>query len=188
MIKINLLPVREERRRLSARQEQLFSFLVIILVLIGIYYWHSSMNRKIRDTRLEIVHVDQEIARLSKIVKQVEKFKSDKKTLEEKIRVIGQLKENRQAQVHVMDEINKALPSQIWLQFLQERSGTVMLRGKSLSPEDIANFMRNLEASDYFRDVELEVTTQNNLRLGERTIKVNDFSIRFKVTGGTEPA
>lgn len=188
MIKINLLPVREERRRLSARQEQLFFLLMIILIMIGIYYWHSSMNRKIRDTRLEIAHVDQEIARLSKVVKQVEKFKSDKKILEEKIRVISQLKENRQAQVHVMDEINKALPSQVWLQFFQERGGMITLRGKSLSPDDIANFMRNLEASDYFSDIGLDVTTQKDLRLGERTIKVNDFSIRFKMTGGNEPA
>jgi type IV pilus assembly protein PilN len=188
MIKINLLPVREERRRMSARQEQLFFFLMIILVMIGIYYWHSSMNNKIRNTRQEIAHIDQEIARLSKIVKQVEKFKSDKKILEEKIRVISQLKENRQAQVHVMDEINKALPSQVWLQYFQERGGNVTLRGKSLSPDDIADFMRNLEASDYFRDIELDVTTQKELRLGERTIKVNDFSIRFKMTGGTDPA
>ena len=188
MIKINLLPVREERRRLSARQEQLFFILVMVLVVIGIYYWHSSINRKIGNTQTEIARVDQEITRLSKIVKQVEKFKSDKKILEEKIRVIGQLKENRQAQVHIMDEINKALPSQVWLQYFQERGGMVVLRGKSLSPDDIANFMRNLEASEYFSEVELDVTTQKDLKLGDRTLKVNDFSIRFKRSGGVEPA
>jgi len=87
-----------------------------------------------------------------------------------------------------MDEINKALPSQVWLLFFQERAGTVILRGKSLSPDDIANFMRNLEASDYFSDVELDVTTQKDLKLGDRTLKVNDFSIRFKRMAEPEPA
>jgi hypothetical protein len=48
--------------------------------------------------------------------------------------------------------------------------------------------MRNLEASDYFSDIGLDVTTQKDLKLGERTIKVNDFSIRLKMTGGNEPA
>jgi hypothetical protein len=42
MIKINLLPVREERRRMGAKQEQMFFALIMVLTLIGVYYWHSQ--------------------------------------------------------------------------------------------------------------------------------------------------
>ena len=181
MIKINLLPVREERRALSARQQQLFFFLLLILVFIGIYYWNSSTNRKISNTRADLSRVDSEIARLSKVVKQVEKFKADKKVLQEKIRVIGQLRMNRQLQVHVMDELNKALPSQVWLLFIQERKDSLMIRGKSMTPDDIANFMRNLDKSEYFSDVELDVTTQRYMKLRGRKIRVNDFAIHCKI-------
>ena len=188
MIKINLLPVREERRALSARQEQLFFFLIIVLVFIGIYYWNSSINRRIRNTRAEITRVDSEITRLSKVVRQVEKFKADKKVLQGKIQVIGQLKMDRDLQVHVMDELNLALPSQVWLQFVQERGDGLTIRGKSMTPDDIADFMRNLDKSVYFSDVELNVTTQQDMKIGDRKVRVNDFSIRCKIANGQNRA
>jgi type IV pilus assembly protein PilN len=181
MIKINLLPVREERRRLGARQEQMFFALIMVLVLIGLYYWHATDNRKIKNLRLQISQVEQDITRLSKIVKEVEKFKADKKVLEGKIAVIDQLKTFRQVQVRYMDELNKALPSQVWLEFYQQRSNLLTLRGKSLSTDDIANFMRNLEASTWFNDVRLDQTSQKETTLGDRTVKVNDFSLRLQV-------
>jgi len=181
MIKINLLPVREERRRLGARQEQMFFALIMVLVFIGLYYWWATDNRKIKDLRIQISQVEQDIARLNKIVQEVEKFKADKKVLEGKIAVIDQLKTFRQVQVHYLDELNKALPSQVWLEFYQQRSNLLTLRGKSLSTDDIADFMRNLEASAWFDDVRLDQTSQKETTLGDRTVKVNDFSLRLLV-------
>ena len=181
MIKINLLPVREERRRMGARQEQMFFALIMVLTLIGVYTWHSTLNRKIKDLRLQINQVQQEITRLSKIVEEVEKFKADKKVLEGKIAVIDQLKTYRQVQVHYMDELNKALPGQVWLEFYQQREDTLVLRGKSLSTDDIAGFMRNLEASAWFDDVRLDQTSQKEVSIGDRKMRVNDFSLRLMV-------
>lgn len=181
MIKINLLPVREERRRLGARQEQLLFALILVLTLIGVYSWHSMLNRKIKDLRMTITQVEQDITRLSKIVEEVEKFKADKKVLEGKISVIDQLKTYRQVQVHYMDELNKALPGQVWLEHYQQRQDTLVLRGKSLSTEDIADFMRNLEASDWFENVRLDQTSQQEVSLGDRKMRVSDFSLRLMV-------
>jgi type IV pilus assembly protein PilN len=184
MIKINLLPVREERRRIGARQEQMFFILILVLVFIGVFYWHSATNRKIKDLRGQITQVQKDIRRLDKIVKEVEKFKKDKKVLEGKIEVIDKLKQNRQVQVYYMDELNKALPSQVWLDFYQQREDTLILRGKSLSTDDIAAFMRNLEASIYFEDVRLDQTSQKEMALAGRKVRVNDFGIRLVVVPG----
>ena len=181
MIKINLLPVREERRRLGARQEQMFFALVMILTFIGVYYWHSTTNSRIKDLNVQITQTDKDIARLSKIVKEVEKYKADKIVLEGKIAVIDKLKTFRQVQVHYMDELNKALPSQVWLEFYQQKGEILVLRGKSLSTDDIAGFMRNLEASAYFEDIRLDQTSQKELSVGDRKMKVNDFSLRLMV-------
>ncbi len=181
MIKINLLPVREERRRLGARQELMFFALIMVLTFIGVYYWHSTTNSKIKDLRMEITQAEQDITRLSKIVKEVEKFKTDKKVLEGKIAVIDQLKTFRQVQVHSMDELNKALPSQVWLEFYQQKGENLVLRGKSLSTDNIAGFMRNLEASAYFEDIRLDQTSQQERSVGDRKVKVSDFSLRLMV-------
>jgi type IV pilus assembly protein PilN len=192
MIKINLLPVREERRRLGARQEQLLFVLIVFLVIIGTYYWWASTRKEIKGLRAEIRQVEQEITRLSQVVKDVEKFKADKKILEEKIAVIGTLKTNRLAQVHYMDELNKALLDpeeregglQVWLLNYQQTGTDLSLRGRALSTEHIADFMRNLEASPYFKNVRLNQTNQINQGIGDRTIKINDFGLRFSVDPG----
>jgi len=188
MIKINLLPVREERRRLGARQEMMFFALIMVLTLIGVYYWHSTTKGKIRDLQMQVTQAQQDITRLSKIVKEVEKFKADKKVLEGKISVIDQLKTYRQTQVHYLDELNKALPSQVWLEFYQQRSDDLVLRGKSLSTDEIAGFMRNLEASAYFSDIRLDQTSAKEVPVGGRKMRVSDFSLRLKVVpaGGQE--
>lgn len=182
MIKINLLPVREERRKLGARQETLLFFLIITLIFIGVFYWHSSTNKKIKTLRRETSRVENEIRRLDKVVKEVEKFKKDKKILQGKIKVIGQLKQNRQSRVHFMDEINKALTTQVWLKTFQEKSGAIILKGTSLATDDIAAFMRRLEASKYFQEVGLDLTIQKKQKVGQRSYKVNDFTIRLKTT------
>jgi type IV pilus assembly protein PilN len=184
MIKINLLPVREERRRMGARQEQMFFLLILILVFGGVFFWHSTTNRKIKDLKGQISRAENDIRRLDKIVKEVEQFKKDKKVLEGKIEVIDKLKQGRQVQVHYMDELNKALPSQVWVEFYQQREDTLLLRGKSLSTDDIASFMRNLEASAYFNDIRLDQTSQREVTLAGRSVRVNDFSIRLLVVPG----
>jgi type IV pilus assembly protein PilN len=184
MIKINLLPVREERRRMGARQEQMFFVLILILVFIGVFYWHSSTNKKIKRLRSQITQVENDINRLNKIVKEVEQFKKDKKILEGKIEVIDKLKQGRQVQVHYLDELNKALPSQIWVNYYQQNGETLILRGNSLSTDGIAGFMRNLEASAYFKDIRLDQTSQKEVSLSGRKVRVNDFSIRLVVVPG----
>jgi type IV pilus assembly protein PilN len=169
---------------MGARQEQTLFLFVIILVCIGVFYWHNSTARKIRDLRTQINQAEQEIQRLSKIVEEVEKFKADKKILEGKIAVIDELKTHRQVQVHYLDELNKALPGQVWLEYYQQKGQALVLRGKSLSTDDVADFMRKLDASEYFDDIKVDQISQRDVSLGDRTLKINDFSMRLKVVPG----
>ena len=98
--------------------------------------------------------------------------------------VIDKLKQGRQVQVHYMDELNKALPSQIWVNYYKQSGETLILRGNSLSTDGIAGFMRNLEASVYFKDIRLDQTSQKEVSLAGRKVRVNDFSIRLAVVPG----
>ncbi len=180
MIKINLLPVRAERRRLGMQQQMLLFGLLLVLVGIGLYYWYSATSSKITARRAEIAAMEQEINQLSSVIAEVEKFKKDKKTLEGKLDVIYRLQKDRKIAVHYMDEINQAIPERVWLEMYDEKAGAVTVRGKALNPDDVAAFLRNLAKSPYFRDVELDVTTQGEIKVGQESVKINDFTIRFK--------
>jgi type IV pilus assembly protein PilN len=188
MIKINLLPVREERRRLGARQQLILFALVVVLVAIGLFYWHQATAGQIEQKKSEIAQMDADIARLSKVVAEVEKFKRDKKTLEGKLDVIGKLQKDRKIAVHYLDELSRALPERVWIEYYDEAGGVITVRGKAVNPDDVPAFMRNLSASPYFSDVELDVTTQTEVLVGKDTVKVSDFTIRFKAGDGTAKA
>jgi type IV pilus assembly protein PilN len=188
MIKINLLPVREERRRLGFRQQLTLFALILVLVSIGLFYWHQSTGAQIEKLRGQIAQMDQEIERLAKVVKEVEKYKKDKKTLEGKLDVIGKLQKDRKIAVHYLDELNRALPDRVWLEYYEEGGGAITVRGKALDPDAVPAFMRNLSASPYFSEVDLDVTTQSEVEVGKEMVKVSDFTIRFKAGDGAAKA
>lgn len=187
MIKINLLPVRAERRRLGMQQQMLLFGLLLVLVGIGLYYWYSATAAQIHDRRAKISEMETEITQLAAVIAEVDKFKKDRKTLQDKLDVIQSLQKDRKIAVHYMDEINQALPERVWLEMYDEKAGILTLRGKALNPDDVAAFMRNLAKSPYFKEVELDVTTQGEIKVGAEAVKVNDFTIRFKAGDKAAP-
>jgi hypothetical protein len=59
-----------------------------------------------------------------------------------------------------MDDLNRALPTQLWLREVQESKGELKINGRALTNQDIAVFMQALERSEYFSNVELKESRQ----------------------------
>ena len=60
--------------------------------------------------------------------------------------------------------------------YFKEKAGSISLKGIGLSEDDVANFMTNLEASPYYRNVRLKITkqkTEGGLRLQEFELLCN---------------
>jgi type IV pilus assembly protein PilN len=72
--------------------------------------------------------------------------------------VLDQLKASRGGPLYVLDALYEALPEKLWLTKFQEGSGRASMSGIGVNEETVAQFMRNLEESDFFSGVELKVT------------------------------
>ena len=72
--------------------------------------------------------------------------------------------------VRVLDELNIAVPSQVWLRQLEEKGNIARIKGRALGNDAIAQFMRNLDNSDYFDSVDLVESQQ--MYYSKRTGKV----------------
>jgi len=70
---------------------------------------HGILSYK-RETDLEI-----RLKEIKEKVKEVENYERDKKTYEEKIAIIQNLKKSQRGPVHVIDEISRMLPDRVWL-------------------------------------------------------------------------
>ncbi|HQI25089.1 MAG TPA: hypothetical protein PLV15_09620, partial [Smithella sp.] len=95
MIKINLLPYREKAKK-DTFLRQIFivagSVVLFILLLAWVTIWIKS---SISNLETQIKDSEALITDLNKKIGDLEKFKKDKKELEQKIGVIATLEENR---------------------------------------------------------------------------------------------
>ena len=178
MIRINLLPVREERRKASARQlaALLLAAVVGSALLAGAVHW--KVRHDIGVAQESAQQTQQEIDRFGPQLKQVEEFKKTKGEIEQKLDVIRGLNEARSGPVHMLDELAMHTPERIWISKVAVHGGRLSMEGMSLDNELVALFLTALEESPYFKNVEL-VETQAKEKNGFR---LNSFSVSGVMT------
>ena len=155
MIEINLLPVREARRKADLRQYAMQLVLVVIVMVGGVGLFHSRLIDRIDRTQARVSQMQSDIDQFKPQLAQVAAFKKRKSDLENKIEVIDGLDRARSGPVRVMDELALNTPDRLWLTGVTTKGDVITLTGKSLDNELIALFLRRLGESDYFTNVDL---------------------------------
>ena len=125
MLQINLLPVREVRKRFEARQIVLQQLLVLILTGAAIGAFHTRLAGRIERTQARIHQMDKDIAQFKPQLEQVEGFKKKKKELEKKIEVIESLDRQRRGPVRILAELSDRIPARVWLTSLDSSARSV---------------------------------------------------------------
>lgn len=169
MIRINLLPVRAAQKREKVRSQLSIFFLCLILVLIGCGALYVREMTAINEVRAEIADIDQQNRQLRKKIGQVRDFEQKQEELRQKLDVLQTLKAGKQGPVRLLDELSSALPDKLWLTQFSEKNGTISLSGIADTEKRVADFMRTLEDSPYYRDIELSVTEQTSV--GDRKMQ-----------------
>jgi type IV pilus assembly protein PilN len=179
MIKINLLgsPRAKKVKKASRAQTQIILGGVVLLIslLVTLYGWHW-LNGKIELKSEEKSKKDKELVALKEKVKEVENLESVKKALEEKVRIIDQLKKNQSGPVHLLDELSKTLPDRVWLISFSESNGSVDLDGKAMSNAELVAFVWNLSHTPLFSNVQLVESRSAS----EANTEVFSFKMKFQ--------
>jgi type IV pilus assembly protein PilN len=164
MPRINLLPWREEQRK-----ERKLAFGVAMgvaavaagVVTFGGYLMFNSMIQaqvhRNEQLRTEIKAVDKQI-------EEINNLENDKQKFIARMRIIEQLQRSRPEIVHVFDQIVRALPDGVYLTSVKQSNTKLKFEGVAQSSTRVSSFMRNIDASDWLRNPELEVvqTSQNS--------------------------
>ena len=169
MIRINLLPVREARRRLELRH-QLQVATLALLAVIGAGIWvYNGQNNELEARQHVLTVVEGEVKRLEEIIKEVQKFEAQKVQIEKKVGAIEDLKIKQSRPARFLEEISRSLPDQMWLTSIKDTGGALQINGKSFDNVGIAAFMENLERSSSFGNVEL-VESKSELMQGRQVV------------------
>ena len=185
MIKINLL--RAERKEVKPlitikpeKKEKVHTTLFVLLLLFTgliILLLHLKISKAIElETKArEELFIKKE--KLAGVIADIEKFNTQKKIFEEKIKVIESLKEKQKIPVRFLDEVSKRVPDGLWLKRLSFSEGKVSITGRAFSNNIIADFISDLESTGFFKDVTLKDSTMSSTPDGG---SVFDFTIEGK--------
>jgi len=155
--------------------------LALGLIYIGTMFLVLSSQRRHLDE--DIGRAREEVARLKSIIDEVKGYEDKKRSLEEKISLINNLKTNQKGPVRLMDEVSKALPDLVWLTDMQMQGDQLTLKGRTLSPNAVATYLENLKKSPYFAE---PVFKNLGREAGPQGIYVWEMSVKF--TNGKTPA
>lgn len=123
-------------------------------LLVAAAYWFIN-NRTLNKLQVVVVARQAEADKLEAIIKEVEQFQRRKDSLQKRIDLINQLKQNQKGPVRIMDRISQDLPDLVWVDRLQVIGGRVSIAGRGLNPNAIANFVENIKNDPYFEEPEL---------------------------------
>ncbi len=177
MIRINLLPVRAEKKKETLRQQAVVAALVLIIMGGAVVSVHLMLGSDIEKQRQSIVQRKAEITRLQAAIGEVNEFRKKKRELEEKIEVISRLESRQRGPVRVLYELARLIPDKMWIERLKDAGGTLSLEGVAIDNQTIARFMTQMQASPLFGPVHLEVTRQ----VTRGGVDLKSFSIKTSV-------
>jgi type IV pilus assembly protein PilN len=164
MIRINLLPIRQLKKRQRLKTELLGFAAALVLVLFVLAIGWFALANNIANLNDDIAALEKKKQSYQPIIKEIDTLKKEKQLVEQKLDSIKTLQADAQVTVRVLDEVASRTPtSRMWLNSLQQSSGRLQLQGIALDNETIAQYMQQLEASEYFEKTELTSSAQTDV-------------------------
>ena len=120
---------------------------------------------------------------MQSIQKLVKAFKKQKKELQNKLDIIDSLERARNGPVRVLDELSQNVPGRLWLTAVKTKGSGIKLEGQSLDTGVVADFLRGLNGSAFFQNVDLDKTSGGQVINGVRLV---NFVIRADINGSVE--
>ena len=199
MIRINLLPIKQDRRREAVRNQIIFGALAVAVEVAVFVVMYMDLGADIQTQENLNSAVQAEVKRVRQQIKDHQEILDEIAEFEKRQAAIDGLMEARTGPVHVMVELSNILskrgkpnidqaaydklvrldPSagydkewdfrRVWVSKFSEKSRQVTIEGQALTHEDVAEFLRRINLSRFFVTSELISTD-----LGPVQLKMSD--------------
>lgn len=191
MIRINLLPVRQTRKLEALRREMALAGVLAAAVVGGCLFVWAGLEIRLTSVKRENEKLDAEIAKLAEDVKRVDEMEKYKAELQRKLEVIDSLRAKKSGPAHMLEELALAAPEKLQLMRVVETGGAVTIEGAAVSNEIISQFLRALEASDYFEAVYLQNIEASSGKAAQKqssaSVVVKEFALTARLVNPETP-
>lgn len=176
MIRINLLPHREIRRK---QQQTQFFITLGIVAAIGAGIWfvvHTYLEDQFDRQVSRNKYLQEEIVKLDKQIAEIQKLKDQIAALKARAKVVETLQGTRSEVVHLLDQLVRQLPDGVYLKGIKQTGNRVLINGYTSSQARVSTLMRNLESSPHLENpnlIEIKSVQLGNRRLNEFTMNIS---------------
>ena len=175
MIRINLLPHREEKRK---QKKAAFLALLTLCAILGVAVVlavggynarqisiQSERNRLIKTANVEL---DKKIVEIATLKQEIEALKARQQAVED-------LQGDRNQPVYLMDELVKQTPEGVYLKSFKQDGQRVSMNGHAQSQERVSQFLRNLAAASPWLEkpelIEVRATPVEKNRINRKVVE-----------------
>lgn len=152
MAKINLLPWRQELRKQRQQEFIAVNALVAIGAALIVMFSHIVVSGQLSDQEERKAYIQSEIATLDGQIKQIDDLQKRKEELLARMKVIQDLQGRRPVIVRVFDEMVRAVPDKVFLTLVERKGDKFNIEGYAESNNQVSSFLRNLNASTWFKN------------------------------------
>lgn len=182
MIRINLLPHREEKRR---QKKQAFYTLLALgaIVGVGVVLLVGGYNARaigIQDARNQ--ELQTAIAGLDKKIVEIATLKQEIEALKARQQAVEDLQGDRNQPVYLLDELVRQTPPGVYLKAFRQEGQKVAVNGYAQSQERVSELLRNLAgASPWLEKPDLIEVKSTGLGQGKTAKKVVEFNLNVLI-------
>ncbi|MDP1527609.1 MAG: PilN domain-containing protein [Rhodocyclaceae bacterium] len=184
MIRINLLPHREERRK--TLRQQFFVLAGLVAVLAGVVWFvgFTYIENQIETQAEKNAFLKSEISVLDKQIEEIKALKEQTDIMLARKRVIESLQANRSETVHLFNELATQIPPGVFLRSIKQENQKITLVGYAQSSARVSTLMQNLDASPVLeRPLLVEIKAA---QVGKQ--RMNEFTLAIHITRQTNDA
>lgn len=146
MIRINLLPKREIKKREDIRVQLLLSIGLIVLVLAGCLFYQFHLSNQIQFLETTKSEREAELKKYEAIVKKVTEMEKKVATVKKRIQLINSISIYRSAVIRSLDQIVMSIiPNKVYIRTLTHSKDVISLEGTAKDHDSVAEFMERLK-------------------------------------------
>jgi type IV pilus assembly protein PilN len=184
MIRINLLPHREAKRK--QKQKAFLALLALggilgVVVVIVVSGYNASMisiqNERNQVLKTANAELDKKIASIATLKQEIEALKARQQAVED-------LQGDRNQPVYLLDELVRQTPAGVYMKAFKQDGQRVVLNGVAQSQERVAELLRNLASNSAWLEkpdlTEVRAATLAQSKTGK---KVVEFTLALDIYG-----
>ena len=191
MIRINLLPTRKAKRQEASQRQFLLMGLTVLATIGLVIFFHLQATTELERAQHDNTILQADVAKLKQELGDYEKVRGQREELLKQRKTIQSLESGRTGPVYLLRELSEILSpgkgptfdrvtyeetlrkdpnagftnwetKRAWLDSYTEDRLRVKIRGAAKSNEDVAEFLKRLNSSVFFKEVNLDATAQAN--------------------------